>query len=105
MSTGVEYEREDKAVRVRIILSERSVVRGSCAVPPSDSRLSETPTDSTAWCVTAVGLGAVVLGRGGRRFGYGSDTLEPWLSSCRAVEAPSSRCRGAVKALPVEPVE
>ena len=31
--------------------------------------------------------------------------LEPWLSSCRAVEAPSSRCRGAVKALPVEPVE
>ena len=36
-------------------------------------------------------------------------SLEPWLSSCRAVEAPSSRCRGrcrgAVKALPVEPVE
>ena len=31
--------------------------------------------------------------------------VEPWLSSCRAVEAPSSRCRGAVKALPVEPVE
>ena len=31
--------------------------------------------------------------------------LEPWLSSCRAVEAPSSRCQGAVKALPVEPVE
>jgi hypothetical protein len=35
--------------------------------------------------------------------------IEPWLSSCRAVEAPSSRCRGrcrgAVEALPVEPVE
>lgn len=33
-------------------------------VPPSDSRLSKTPTDSTAWCVTAVGLGAVVAGGG-----------------------------------------
>ena len=33
--------------------------------------------------------------------------VEPWLSSCRAVEAPSrrcrARCRGAVEALPVEP--
>ena len=80
-----EYEREDKAVRVRIILRQKS--GGAIRVPcvdrapsrrgPSDSRLSETPTDSTAWCVTAVGLGAVVLGRGGRRFGYGSDTLAP----------------------------
>ena len=54
-----EYEREDKAVR-----AQKSV--GSCAVPPSDSRLSKskTPTDSTAWCVTAVGLGAVVAGGG-----------------------------------------
>ena len=26
-------------------------------------------------------------------------TLEPWLSSCRAVEAPSRHCRGAVEAL------
>ena len=31
--------------------------------------------------------------------------LEPWLSSCRAVEPPSSLRRAAVKALPVEPVE
>jgi len=34
-----------------------------------------------------------------------AEKLEPWLSSCRAVEAPSRRCRGAVEALPVEPVE
>ena len=33
------------------------------------------------------------------------EPVEPWLSSCRAVEAPSRRCRGAVEALPVEPVE
>ena len=27
------------------------------------------------------------------------ERLEPWLSSCRAVEAPSRHCRGAVEAL------
>ena len=40
---------------------------------------------------------------------YRHHRFEPWLSSCRAVENPSSRCRGrcrgAVKALPVEPVK
>ena len=35
----------------------------------------------------------------------GTGEFEPWLSSCRAVEALSRRCRGAVEALPVEPVE
>ena len=28
-----------------------------------------------------------------------TENIEPWLSSCRAVEAPSRRCRGAVEAL------
>ena len=40
---------------------------------------------------------------------YRHHRFEPWLSSCRAVENPSSRCRGrcrgAFKALPVEPVK
>ena len=45
------------------------------------------------------------LERASQTGGEESLRFEPWLSSCRAVEAPSSRCRGAVKALPVEPVE
>ena len=48
-----------------------------------------------------------------RRAVSGVPRVEPWLSSCRAVEAPSRHCRGAVEALcrgavealPVEPVE
>ena len=43
------------------------------------------------------------------RMQYRHHRFEPWLLSCRAVENPSSRCRGrcrgAFKALPVEPVK
>ena len=50
----------------------------------------------------AAGGGCVYLG--GLRAVARLWCLEPWLSSCRAFEAPSRRCRGAVEALPVEPV-